>query len=62
MPERIYNMMVRLTDVEQVRMHRCRERLDRQRMLDGLRQLGTQSDFVRHCIARRCDEIEAGTA
>ena len=57
---RAYNMMVRLRDDERARVERCLERYNRQRALDRMRLLRSQSEFVRYAIDRLCEKVEAG--
>ena len=56
---RSYNMMVRLRQDERERIERCLDRYNRQRALDRLRPLLSQSDFVRHAVDRLCETVEA---
>ena len=55
---RSYNMMVRLSDVERGRLEKCLERFNRQRVLDGMIVLRSQSDFVRFALDNLCSAIE----
>ena len=57
---RSYNMMVRLRQDERERIERCLERYNRQRALDRLMPLLSQSDFIRYAIDRLCEKVEAG--
>lgn len=57
---RSYSMMVRLRQDERERIERCLERCNRQRAVDRLRPLVSQSDFIRHAVDRLCEKVEAG--
>ena len=57
---RSFNMMVRLRPEERERIAKCFVRYNRQRSLDGLRVLVSQSDFVRHAVAELCNVVEHG--